>query len=244
METTDDHTSHGGPCASERRDRASPSTVGPSHAGAPATAQVGRPTTASPGWNGGHAARGRRLVISTRTNARFDPLLPFEVWQALGAKLGTYTNASSWWLGDWLVFGRDKYGRRYREAIAATGLDYQTLRNYAVVARRFEPARRRHTLTFQHHAEVCALPDDAQEQWLDRAATNRWSRNELRRRLRSDAVVDGRPAKDVVRLAVPPERAQRWRDAAQRSDAALREWMVCVLDAAADAPRPGSGSAV
>jgi hypothetical protein len=61
------------------------------------------------------------------------------------------------WLGDWLIFGRYKYGTRYRQAIGATGLDYQTLRNYAVVARRFEPSRRRSTLRAQHHAEVSAL---------------------------------------------------------------------------------------
>src|SRR4051812_45464287 len=67
-------------------------------------------------------------VRSTRTGARFDPLLPFEAWSDLGGRLGLYSNATAWWLGDWLAFGRMKYGRRYKEAISATGLDYQTLR--------------------------------------------------------------------------------------------------------------------
>jgi hypothetical protein len=79
---------------------------------------------------------------------------------ALGAKIGTYSNATAWWLGDWLLYGKMKYGRRYKAAIEVTGLDYQTLRNYAVVARRFDPARRRSELSFQHHAEVCAMADD------------------------------------------------------------------------------------
>src|SRR4051794_38528376 len=68
----------------------------------------------------------RRGVRSTRTGASFDPLLPFEAWKELGAKLGTYSNAGCWWLGDWLAFGQIKYGRRYKEAVATTGLDYQT----------------------------------------------------------------------------------------------------------------------
>ena len=59
----------------------------------------------------------------------------------------------------------------------ATGLDYQTLREYGVVARRFEWSRRRDNLSFQHHAEVCALTGAEQDRWLDLAAPNRWSRS-------------------------------------------------------------------
>src|SRR4051812_46752079 len=59
----------------------------------------------------------RRAIVSTRTAARFDALLPFEVWRELGVKMSTYSNASAWWLGDWLIFGRMKYGRRYKDAI-------------------------------------------------------------------------------------------------------------------------------
>jgi hypothetical protein len=78
-----------------------------------------------------------------------------------------------------------KYGPRYKEAIAATGLDYQTLRNSAVVARRFAPSRRRDNLSFQHHAEVCALSDDDQDLWLDVAAMRGWSKRDLRRHIRA-----------------------------------------------------------
>src|SRR3954470_2699940 len=137
--------------------------------------------------------RRSRGVRSSVTAASFDPLLEFEAWREFGVKLGSYGNATQWWLGDWLVFGRMKYGRRYKDAIAATGLDYQTLRNYAVVARRFERSRRRANLTFQHHAVLCALSNDEQDAWLDRAEAGRWSRNELRRRLRAAASA-GRPA--------------------------------------------------
>jgi hypothetical protein len=178
---------------------------------------------------------GARGVRSTRVGARFDPLLPFEAWKALGGRLGLYSNATAWWLGDWLAFGRMKYGRRYKEAIAATGLDYQTLRNYAMVARRFEVSRRRDNLTFQHHAAVCALPDAEQDRWLDAAGAGGWSRNELRRRMRGPA---GESVDTILRLAVANGQADRWRLAARRSQCAFEAWMVSALDAAAVAVAP------
>jgi hypothetical protein len=188
------------------------------------------------------ASRPRRGVRSTATGAQFDSLLDFETWSELGTRLGVYTSATSWWLGDWIAFGRMKYGRRYKEAVAATGLDYQTLRNYAVVARRFEISRRRANLTFQHHAALCALSDDQQETWLDRAEAGRWSRNELRRRLRA-AGSAGPPADEIFRLAVARAQAHLWREAAERSSCRCEAWIVGVLDDAAAALLADDGRA-
>jgi hypothetical protein len=186
-----------------------------------------------------------RAVRATQTSVLFHGLLPFDDWKAVGARMATHASASSWWLGDWLLFGRMKYGCRYKEAIAATGLDYQTLRNYAVVARRFPPARRRADVTFQHHAEVAALDDAAQDEWLSRAAAGGWSRNELRRRLRAAATI-GRAHAEVVRLEITPTRAERWRAAAEQHDCDLVSWIVGILDdaaAALSAPLAGATSA-
>jgi hypothetical protein len=179
-------------------------------------------------------------IRPTMTGVAFDPLLPYDRWKAVGAQIGTYANATPWWLGDWLLFGRMKYGRRYKEALAVTGLDYQTLRNYAMVARRFDVGRRRRDLTFQHHAAVCALAPGDQERWLDLAAGQRWSRNELRRRLRGAPDRSAPPAvSEVLRVVADAESVGRWRTAAQRTGAELSTWISEVLDsAAADA---GSG---
>ena len=168
------------------------------------------------------------------TSIVFDPLLSFDAWRTLGARVGSHSSASSWWLGDWLVFGRMKYGRRYKEAISVTGLDYQTLRNYAVVARRFDASRRRRELTFHHHAELCALPDDDQERWLDLAAQNAWSKRELRRRVRGsrDRAVSALPVHSVM-LTLEPERESLWQGAARRAAQDLETWIVSSLDAAA-----------
>ncbi|MEI5103125.1 LmbU family transcriptional regulator [Streptomyces sp. PmtG] len=113
-------------------------------------------------------------------------------WERIGSSLRELTNSSAWWLGDWLVFGEAAYGwRRYREAVDRTGLDYQTLRNYAWVARRFEHHRRWDSLSFAHHAEVTRLAPPEQDYWLREAERRKWSRNELRRSVRAGLAEQG-----------------------------------------------------
>jgi hypothetical protein len=114
------------------------------------------------------------------------PNLPERSWERIGTSLRELVNSSAWWLADWLIYGEATYGwRRYKEAIERTGLDYQTLRNYAWVARRFEHHRRRDSLSFAHHAEVTRLSPPEQDYWLRRAEQQKWSRNELRRAVRA-----------------------------------------------------------
>ncbi|MGN5376760.1 LmbU family transcriptional regulator [Streptomyces lasalocidi] len=85
--------------------------------------------------------------LGTRATVRksgmlFPQNLPERSWERIGTDLRELVNSSAWWLADWLIYGETTYGwRRYKEAIERTGLDYQTLRNYAWVARRFEHHR-------------------------------------------------------------------------------------------------------
>jgi hypothetical protein len=179
---------------------------------------------------------GPQAARTTATAVTFDPRLPYDTWQELGVRIGRHSSGAAWWLGDWLVFGRMKYGRRYKDAVEATGFDYQTLRNYAVVARRFPPSRRRDELSFQHHAEVCALPDAEQDRWLDAAGANRWSRNRLRRYLRwSGESADDPQTGGLLRLTLEGAEAARWRGAADSSGVALATWARRALNEAASA---------
>ncbi|MEU9343311.1 LmbU family transcriptional regulator [Streptomyces sp. NPDC048278] len=118
-------------------------------------------------------------------------------WERIGEGLRELADSSVWWLADWLIFGETAYGvRRYREAIDRTGLDHQTLRNYAWVARRFEHRRRRDGLSFAHHAEVTRLSPPEQDYWLRRAEQQKWSRNELRRAVRAGLAEQRSPVGD------------------------------------------------
>jgi hypothetical protein len=164
----------------------------------------------------------------------FETSLRFEDWRALGARLGAYSNASQWWLGDWLDFGRQMYGSRYELGIALTGLDYKTLRNYAYVARRVKLSRRRDRLSFQHHAEVAALPPEQQEIWLDRAMGEGWTRSELRRRLRAQLRGPSpSPRTDTVLVSMHVAAQHPWWQAARRCGCDLESWIERTLDDAA-----------
>lgn len=139
-------------------------------------------------------------IVMPRLGIRFPRQLPYEKWLGIGRQLAAVSTSSAWCLGDWLVHGEDVYSGRYRDAIEQTSLDYQTLRNYAWVARRFPVSRRRDTLSFAHHAEVARLSEPEQEFWLRKAEEHSWSRNRLRREVRGSIAeraisVDSDPAR-------------------------------------------------
>ncbi len=88
-----------------------------------------------------------------------------------------------WWIGDWWAYGKHRYGDRAAivQAQDWTGPSYQVCMYAASVCRRFPTtSRRREVLTFNHHAEVAALPHDQAEALLERAAPEWLSTRVLR----------------------------------------------------------------
>jgi hypothetical protein len=178
-------------------------------------------------------------ILVTRVGLQIPADLSYEDWENAGGKLARISDTSAWCLGDWIVHGQERFRDRYRYAVQNAGLDYQTLRNYAWVARKIPQSRRRHRLSFQHHAEVASLDADEQDRWLRQAEANNWSRNELRMKIRSAVGRGGQQTTNAVvlsRLAVTPEHVERWRAAAELSRTSLERWLVATLnDAAAEA---------
>ncbi|MFD5419265.1 LmbU family transcriptional regulator [Streptomyces sp. NPDC127069] len=177
----------------------------------------------------------------------FSPAMPQRAWEEIGSQLRDLASSSAWWLGDWLLFGENAYSGRYREAVGRTGLDYQTLRNYAWVARRFEQHRRRDGLSFAHHAEVARLARPEQDYWLRRAEEQRWSRNELRRQLRAGLAEQHGPAAEAaapeespdeeatLRIALPKPDLDRLLEVAAACGLSLNDWAAHVLQSAVNA---------
>lgn len=170
-----------------------------------------------------------------RTRLRLPEDLALEAWCRIGDQILAVSDSSAWWIGDWLVFGQRKYRDRYQRAMKETLLDYQTLRNYAWVARKFVPQRRREDLTFQHHMEVASLPEEQQDHWLDFAVRLKWSKTELRRQIKASTAPDDPPGRAEVSLNLRLEetRVKRWELAARRNSTSLTEWISTVLDGAA-----------
>jgi hypothetical protein len=126
--------------------------------------------------------------------------LSLSAWSDAGRRLGVIGRGIGWWVGDWLLYGNQHFGERYRRARQITGYDVQTLMNMVYVASRFEPSRRRPDLSFSHHAELAALARADQDRWLDRAEAERLSVRCLRGELRCE-----RRALDGPRAEPAPE---------------------------------------
>lgn len=195
-----------------------------------------------------------------RRGLQFPRQLPFDRWVSVGRQLSDVHTSSAWCLGDWLVYGEAAYRWRYRDAIEQTSLDYQTLRNYAWVVKRFSLSRRRDSLSFGHHAEVAALPEAEQDYWLRKAEEFRWPVKRLRREVRSSLMersADGcvgeggmgesgtstdrpdlpegvaqHPAA-MLQLQPTVEQMHAWRVAAGRLGLPVQTWAVRALDHAA-----------
>ena len=179
-------------------------------------------------------------VLTTRVGLQIPNALPFEEWERAGRQLAGVLDSSSWWLGDWLTYGKDHYADRYQQGIWTAGLRYQTLRNYAWVARRFDHPRRHAKLTFQHHAEVASLPQDQQDHWLTHAEQHHWTTKQLRNALRqtkaasSTGEVGDTPPSLPYQLSLPQQHYQRWHQAAQQSNTPTDTWILTTLNNAAE----------
>ncbi|QXJ26676.1 LmbU family transcriptional regulator [Actinomadura graeca] len=184
--------------------------------------------------------RGDAGVRARRAELHIPVGLTLESWRHIGRNLRMITDSSGWWLGDWLVYGENRFPDRYRFVIEETALDYQTLRNYAWVARKFPACRRRDSLSLQHHAEIAALSESEQDRWLERAERGKWSTRRLRkeiRQVREEAKGTARPwegrspARVVMNLDAG--RKDRWDQAAEAAQMPLLDWIAMVLDEAA-----------
>ncbi|MGA5066350.1 LmbU family transcriptional regulator [Streptomyces exfoliatus] len=184
---------------------------------------------------GSRSAR-RRVVMVTDVGLQLPGGMSFESWEKAGRNLARVASSSAWCLGDWIVYGQSRYEGRYRDAVETVGLDYQTVRNYAWVARRVPQSARRKALSFQHHAEVASLSPQEQESWLDRAVKERWSRNQLRRELRAARSPELRPATTVTmpKLEILEAQLARWRKAAELAGTSFHEWIVDLLESEAN----------
>ncbi|MER5561000.1 LmbU family transcriptional regulator [Streptomyces sp. NPDC058961] len=196
-----------------------------------------RPESVPRQGGGVHEAGQPAQVLTTKVGLQLPAGLTFENWELAGRQLSGIVNSTSWWLGDWLVYGKDHYSDRYERGVRAAGLQYQTLRNYAWVSRRFPMERRRAALSFQHHAELASRPVEEQERWLDQAEQQGWSTKQLRRAMRvarGEAERETLQAELTRRLAVPDNHLQWWHKAATQSGVELDQWVLATLDNAAE----------
>jgi len=128
--------------------------------------------------------------IQLGTFSRIGLTLPedisFDEWKTVGASLADQGAGLPWAVGDWLRLGERKWGDKYTEAVELTGMSSGVLRDAVWVANQFDHlSRRRDKLSWSHHREVAGLATpEEQDEWLDRAEAEEWTRADLRKALR------------------------------------------------------------
>lgn len=137
------------------------------------------------------------------------PLAPsIKEWAETVIQVTKGYDMMQFYLGDLMVYAESPvtgWGEsKYKELIAATDLDYQTLARFAQIARRFPVDFREQTLrsternvfgerlSWSHFKEVVSLEDDQALHFLNTAREKRWSKDKLREEVQKFV---GRPEK-------------------------------------------------
>ena len=116
-----------------------------------------------------------------------------DAWQAMLPRLASLERATPWWLGDALAFGERRRWGTYAEIARQTRRSAQGLRNRASVSRRVPAERRRPELSWRAHRVVADadLSPDEQVAWLSRAVDERWTSDELAKKIGVAATASG-----------------------------------------------------
>jgi hypothetical protein len=166
----------------------------------------------------------------TQKGIQFHGDLSIDEWESIGEKLGDAERSIGFLIGDWINYAEEKWGEKYNDAIACTGLAYQTLANYAYIARKVEFSSREENLTIKHHLAVAKLKDpEEQKHWLNQAVKHDLSVERLRKslnfgRLATEEEVQGDPAdRGYVTYLALLNRIRRWW-ARETQKAPVDEW--------------------
>jgi hypothetical protein len=111
----------------------------------------------------------------------------FEEWQEIGQMLQSRAKAIMWLIGDWFLFGEDRFGELAAQSIADdTGYSAKTVQQAAWVCGRFLLSRRLEDVSFSTHMAIAGVEDEAKRyELLELAAKERWTMRQARERVRS-----------------------------------------------------------
>ena len=118
-----------------------------------------------------------------KTGLQLPDNLTIDQWFDIGSFINKCEQSVMWWMGDWWNFGNHKYGERASQALDSD-YSFGTWMNAGYVCDKVETSRRREVLSFSHHQEVAALEHDQQDELLELAIQNGWTRRELRNEIR------------------------------------------------------------
>jgi ParB-like protein len=177
-------------------------------------------------------------VETTPVSLNFARSMPEHEWIELGYRLSLLGGSVVWWIGDFLAFGKFRYGEKYATALEMFGLTFNTAHDYANVSGSVRVGVRTPDLSWSHHRAVAKVPSEEQQHWLSKALENGWSVRELVDAMNAfygdakppEEIPEQVAALEVFKWQVEGDRAQRWRLAAERVGLELDEWLFRLAD--------------
>lgn len=95
--------------------------------------------------------------------------MSFDQYQAIGRTFQQIQHSLSWWMGDWMNYGEQKFGDIAAQAVEDTGKSIETLLKWKAVAFRVSRQIRRKELGWTHHFYVAYVPEEYRGPLLDMA---------------------------------------------------------------------------
>jgi hypothetical protein len=136
--------------------------------------------------------------------------LTYEQWAKAVNMITVVHEASGFWFGDAIRYGKAKYGEMYTQWLDATDYEPGSLRNMVYVAENVELSRRRDNLSFGHHQSVAALPAPDQDEMLDRAESEGLSVTALRSIIKAKKGYDNHKPEPIPGAIICPKCSYRF----------------------------------
>ena len=135
-------------------------------------------------------------------------------WMEIGRSLGSVSEATRWWVGDFLIYGEAMCGQDHTQIFdpeVGSAWSWDTLRQYRWVSERVPEENRRppDQLSWSHHRAIAILEPHEQSEWLQRAIDERLSVRDLKKEIKKsldssdseNAVVPAEPFAEAVSLS-------------------------------------------
>ena len=142
------------------------------------------------------------LYKANKVGLTFSDKTTYEDWEKKGDELKQFTRifteSIQWWLGDWIIYGENKFPDKYSQALDAELYKLGTLRNVVYVCRNVPIEARNPGLSFNHHVAVAKLPKDKQIEMLAKAEEFRMSVRDFRKLVAGQGDEIGEPEEVIL----------------------------------------------
>jgi len=149
-------------------------------------------------------ARYKSIAAYDISGARFSPTelrisegIEEQEWMQIGRALAHVCQSTFWWIGDFILYGKNHYGVKvsYDLAQQSTAFSRTALYHCVRVASRFPPERRVDALTFYHHSVLCKFLPELADKLLSEAVEYGYTARQIRE-MADEAIGEKKKEKD------------------------------------------------